>query len=227
MKIRAYAASLAAAATMAAMPAAAQQQEESNFTGFRLEARAGWDSFGGRIGMTDPDDEDETITVSTSQDKAGYGAELGYDFQLGPVVIGAYAGIDNSGTSSCLEIVGDDFGCLESGRNLYAGGRAGVVVNGNILIYGRGGYSRARYSLAYDGDTDSATNPIFIIADSAGGTHYGGGVEMAFTPNFYGRLEYIRTRYDRLETVNPLDDDLAIGIRARRNQVFAGIGLRF
>jgi outer membrane immunogenic protein len=177
--------------------------------------------------MPDPDDADETITVSTSQDKAGYGAELGYDVQLGPVVVGAYVGVDNSGTSRCLEIVGDDLGCLESGRNLYAGGRAGIVVNDNILIYGRGGYSRGRHSLAYDGDTDVATNPIYVIADSSGGTHYGGGVEMAFTPNFYGRVEYVRTRYNRTEWVSPADDDFIVGIRARRNQVFAGIGLRF
>jgi outer membrane immunogenic protein len=226
MKIRAFGVLLAVAAGTVAAPASAQD-EESNFTGVRLEARAGWSSFGSRVGMTDPDDEDETITVSTSQDKAGYGAELGYDYQLGPVVVGVYAGIDNSSTTQCLEIVGDDIGCVDSGRNLYAGGRAGVVLNNNILIYGRGGYSRGRYSLAYDGDTDVAASPIYVIADSAGGTHYGGGVEMAFTPNFYGRLEYVRTRYDRLNTVNPLDDDIAVSIRTRRSQVFAGIGLRF
>ncbi len=224
MKTVSLAALLAAAA--GATPAFAQQ-EDSNFTGVRLEARAGSDSFGGRIAMTDPDDNDETITVSTSQSKAGYGAELGYDFQIGPVVVGAYAGIDNSGTSQCLEIVGDDLGCLESGRNLYAGGRAGFVINGDILVYGRGGYSRGRYSLAYDADTDVATNTTYVIADSAGGTHYGGGVEMAFTPNFYGRLEYVRTRYNRTDWVNPDDDDILVGIRAHRNQVSAGIGLRF
>ncbi len=227
MRISFFAALLAAAPTVATTPAAAQQEERANFTGVRFEARAGWDSFGGRIAMTDPDDADATLAASTSQDKIGYGAELGYDVQLGPVVVGAYAGIDNSGTSSCLEIVGDDLGCLDSGRNLYAGGRAGVVVAGNLLVYGRGGYSRGRYSLAYDGDIDVATSPIYVIADSAGGYHYGGGLEMAFTPNFYGRVEYVRTRYHRLETVNPLDDDIDVAIRARRNQVTAGLGLRF
>ena len=226
MRISLFAALLAAATTVGTTPAVAQQ-EGSNFTGVRFEARAGWDSFGGRIAMTDPDDADETIAASTSSGKVGYGAELGYDVQLGPIVVGAYAGVENSGTASCLEIVGDDFGCLESGRNLYAGGRAGVVIAGNLLVYGRGGYSRARYSLAYDGDTDVATIPVYVLADSAGGTHYGGGLEMAFTPNFYGRVEYVRTRYHRLETVNPLDDDIDVAIRTRRNQVMAGLGLRF
>lgn len=228
MRISSFAAMLAASATLAAAPAAAQQQEEgSNFTGVRIEPRAGWDNFGGRIAITDPGDADEMLVASNSQGKIGYGAELGYDVQLGPIVVGAYAGVERSNSSSCLEIAGDDLGCLESGRNLYAGGRAGVVIAGNLLVYGRGGYSRGRYSLAYDGDTDVATSPIYVIADSAGGTHYGGGVEMAFTPNFYGRVEYVRTRYDRLETVNPLDDDVDVAIRTRRNQVTAGLGLRF
>jgi len=226
MKIRSLAVLLAASATVAARPAFAQAEEGPSFTGVRFEARAGWDSFGGRVAMTDPDDEDETIIVSSSRDKLGYGAEIGYDYQLGPVVVGAYAGIDNSSTSDCFEIAGDDAGCLESGRNLYAGARAGVVIADTLLVYGRGGYSRGRYSLAYIPDGGNAA-AYYVIADSAGGTHYGGGVEMAFTPNFYGRVEYVRTRYNRLETVSPLDDDIAVGVRARRNQVTAGIGLRF
>lgn len=227
MKTSFAAALLAASATLAAAPAAAQQEEEANFTGVRFEARAGSDSFGGRITMTDPDDADETVTASSSRGKIGYGAELGYDVQLGPVVVGAYAGIDNSSTSHCVEIAGDDLGCLDSGRNLYAGGRAGIVVMNNLLVYGRGGYSRGRYSLAYDDDIDAGPSPVWVIADTAGGYHYGGGVEMAFTPNFYGRVEYVRTRYQRLTTVDPLDDDIDVGIRTRRNQVNAGIGLRF
>jgi len=226
MKMRFFAVLFAASATVAATPASARE-EGPNFTGVRFEARAGWDSFGGNLTMPDPDDDDETITVSSSRDKLGYGAELGYDHQLGPVVIGAYAGVDNNSSSHCLEIVGDDLGCLESGRNLYVGGRAGVVIGNSLLVYGKGGYSRGRYSLAYDGDTDVNTNAIYVIADSAGGTHYGGGLEMAFTPNFYGRVEYVRTRYHGLATVSPLDDDVAVGIRARRNQATAGIGLRF
>lgn len=227
MKTSFFAALLAASATFAAAPASAQEEDGPNFNGVRFEARAGADTFGARISMTDPDDEDETIAASSSRGKVGYGAELGYDHQLGPIVVGAYVGIDNSSTSDCVEIAGDDLGCLESGRNLYAGGRAGVVIARSFLVYGRGGYSRGRYSLAYDADTDVATNPVYVIADTAGGYHYGGGVEMAFTPNFYGRVEYVRTRYQRLATVNPLDDDLDVGIRARRSQVSAGIGIRF
>ena len=227
MRLSLFAALLASAA--AAAPACAQDNQQDdgpNFTGVRFEARAGADRFGGRVTMPDPDDADETITVSGNQGKAGYGAELGYDYQLGPVVIGVYAGVDNSGTHRCFEVVGDDLGCLDSGRNLYAGGRAGVVIWNNLLVYGRGGISRGRYSLSYAPDEDKQSS-YYVIADSAGGTHYGGGVEMAFTPNFYGRVEYVRTRYDRTDWVNPANDDMTASIRARRSQVFAAIGLRF
>lgn len=226
MKTSSFACLLIMAAT-AASPAFAQRENGSNpsFTGVRFESRAGHDSFSGNITMPDPDHPGATITASSRNGRIGYGAEIGYDRQLGPVVVGAYAGVDNSSTSDCVAIVGDDIGCLESGRNIYAGGRAGVVIGGNLLIYGRGGFSRARYSLTYLPDDHVPTN--YVIADSAAGTHYGGGVEMAFTRNFYGRLEYVRTLYQRLDTVSPLDDDDAVSIRARRSQVSAGIGLRF
>src|SRR5262249_21900996 len=159
----------------------------------RFEPRVGHDSFGATVTMTDPVNATVTHTVESRNGKLGYGAELGYDYQLGPVVVGAYAGVDRSNTSDCLAIVGNDVGCIDSGRNFYAGGRAGVVVGHSFLIYGRGGLSRARYSLAY-APSNTATGFQYVIADSAGGTHYGGGVEVAFMRNFYGHVEYVRTR---------------------------------
>jgi opacity protein-like surface antigen len=68
-----------------------------------------------------------------------------------------------------------------------------------------------------------------VVADSRSrnGYHFGGGLELAFTPNFYGRVEYVQTRYSRLSWVDPTDDDFTVGIRARRQQVTAGLGLRF
>lgn len=224
MKISIFAGLLVTAATMAS-PAFAQEENGPNFTGFRFEARAGHDSFGATVTVTGPAPATTTHTGESRSGKLNYGAELGYDYQLGPVVVGAFAGVDRSNTSDCIAIVGNDVNCIDSGRNLYAGGRAGVVIGRSLLIYGRGGLSRSRYSLSY---APNATTPFqYVIADSARGTHYGGGVEMAFTRNFYGHVEYVRTRYQRLDTVNPLDDDIAVSIRTRRSQVSAGIGMRF
>lgn len=226
MKTSIFAGLLVVAATVAS-PAFAQNQEEngSNFTGFRFEARAGHDSFSADVTMTGPAPATTTHSAESRNGKIGYGAEIGYDRQLGPIVIGAYAGVERSNTSDCFAIVGNDVGCIDSGRNIYAGGRAGVVIGRNLLIYGRGGLSRARYSLSYAPTTTTPSQ--YVIADSARGTFYGGGVEMAFTRNFYGHVEYIRTRYDRLDTVNPLNDDIGVSIRARRSQVSAGIGIRY
>lgn len=225
MKTSIFASLLVMAAT-AASPALAQEENGPNFTGVRFEARAGHDSFGATVTMTGPAPATTTNTGGSSNGKISYGAELGYDYQLGPVVVGAYAGVDRSNTSGCFAIVGTDTACVDSGRNIYAGARAGVVISGNLLVYGRGGYSRSRYSLSYD--AVATTNSVdYIIADTAGGTHYGGGVEMAFTPNFYGRVEYVRTRYQRLDTENPLNNNIDVSIRTRRNQVSAAIGMRF
>lgn len=225
MKTSIFAGLLVTAVTTA-NPAFAQDDNGPNFTGVRFEARAGHDSFSGDVTITGPAPATTTHTGGSRNGKIGYGAELGYDYQLGPIVVGAYAGIDRSNSSGCFAIVGSDVGCIDSGRNIYAGARAGVVIGRNLLIYGRGGYSRSRYSLSYD--AVATTNSVdYVIADTAGGKHYGGGVEMAFTPNFYGRVEYVRTRYDRLDTENPLNNNIDVSIRTRRNQVTAGIGMRF
>lgn len=218
---------LAAAVAATAAPPAFAQDEEVNFTGVRLEARAGWDNVRGRITLPDPDDEDATIVARANDSPIGYGAELGYDRQLGPIVLGAYAGVDYSGAERCLEIVEDDLGCLESGRNLYAGARAGIVIGRSLLVYAKGGYTRGRTAFGYDGDTDSATNEIFVLRGPRSGYHFGGGVELAFTPNFYGRAEYARTRLDGVTWVDPDDDDFIVGLRARRQQVTFGIGIRY
>lgn len=225
MKISVFACLLVTAATMAS-PAFAQEDNGPNFTGFRFEPRVGHDSFSATVTMTDPVNANVTHTADSRKGKVGYGAELGYDYQLGPIVVGAFAGVDRSNTSDCFAIVGNDVGCIDSGRNLYAGGRAGVVIGGNLLIYGRGGLSRSRYSLAY-ASSSTAAGFQYVIADSARGTHYGGGVEMAFTRNFYGHLEYVRTRYQRLDTENPLNGNIDVSIRTRRSQVSAGLGFRF
>lgn len=226
MKILSFAALLATVAAATATPAFAQDGEVS-LTGVRIEARVGIDKVRGGVTLPDPDDDDATISARASDSPIGYGAELGYDQQLGRLVVGAYAGIDTSGAERCVEIAEDDLGCLASGRNLYAGVRAGFVIGNNLLVYAKGGYTRARTSLAYDGDTDSATNITYVIRGPRGGYHVGGGVELAFTPNFYGRVEYAQTRLNGTTWVNPADDDFIVGLRSRRQQVTAGIGLRF
>ena len=106
-------------AASAATPALAQETAEvpaNAFTGFRV---------GGEIGVAD---EDIFGTEAFT-----YGAEVGYDFDLGGAVAGVSAGIQDS----------DD-----TGRELSIGGRLGAKVTSNALVYGTAAYSNLK---AFDG----------------------------------------------------------------------------
>jgi outer membrane immunogenic protein len=224
MKISFFAALLAA--MTAATPAFAQD-EAVNFTGLRFEARAGLDKVRSRVTVPDPDHADQTVTVGANDSAPGYGAEIGYDAQLGRLVIGAYGGVDASSALRCAVVTEDDLACVDTGRNFTAGVRAGFVVGHNLLVYAKGGYSNGGIGFNYDADTDHPNSRVVASNGSPNGWHAGGGLELAFTPNFYGRLEYVRTHYSNLTWVDPTDDDFIVTIGARRQQVTAGLGIRF
>ncbi|NIJ19427.1 outer membrane immunogenic protein [Sphingomonas naasensis] len=170
MRILATTALALVAAT--ATPAFAQ---DGSFTGPRAEVVAGWDHVGG---------------LGDGESGFAYGGAIGYDQQLGNVVIGADAEITGSTTERAD---------VSAGRDLYAGVRAGFVVPGAILVYGKGGYTNARVSFAGTGENFD-------------GYRLGAGVERSFG-KFYGKVEYRYSRYDDAEL--------------NRDQVVAGIGFRF
>lgn len=222
MKIRYLAALLAA--TAAATPALAQ---DGNFQGFRGEVRAGWDSAGTRVSLPDPDDEDERLTTDADDDAIGYGAEIGYDLQFGNAVIGAYAGLDFSDAGRCVEVVGDDSACIDAGRNITAGVRAGYAIGNSVLVYAKGGYSNGRVNLDYDADVEDDDNDVLELSRNRGGWHLGGGFEVALSRNLYAKAEYTYTRYSRLNWVDAEDEDFTVNARSTRHQAMAGIGFRF
>jgi outer membrane immunogenic protein len=102
-----------AATTLAATPAMAQDATaEANFTGPRV---------GVNIGFADDD--------IFGTESFTYGAEVGYDFDVGGAVIGITGEIQDS----------DDIT-----RELALTGRVGAKVGSNALIYATGGYSNVR-----------------------------------------------------------------------------------
>ena len=169
MRILATTALALVAAT--ATPAFAQ---DGTFTGPRAEVVAGWDHVGG---------------LGDGESGFAYGGAIGYDKQLGNVVIGADAEI----TGSTTEETG-----VSAGRDLYAGARLGVVVPGSNLVYGKGGYTNARVSFAGTGENYD-------------GYRLGAGVERNFG-KFYGKIEY---RYSRYEEVDLNRDQVVAGVGIR------------
>ena len=216
---------------LAATPAAAQ----SEFSGFRVEAVAGWDNIG-----VDYDD-DVFDGGKRSDDGFTLGAGAGYDFQMGQFVFGPEVEF----TESTADREYDERGArpanpiatpisanytINGGGDIYVGGRGGYAIWPNFLLYGKIGYSW--HKLAIEG-TGSDNGTAFSIDEQVdlGGLRLGAGGEMNFTDNFYGKLEYRYSNYNEgdfdVRGANANLNPLFSGIDVVRHQVVVGAGFRF
>ena len=155
------------------VPAAAQAQDSDyeNYArdGFRIEARATY----------------ETPTVS-SVDESGdvyklgsamaFGGEIGYDAAVGgDLTVGPYAQYEFGTVETCFEGV-----CLSSKSYLEAGLAVGYSINPDSVFYGKLGYGELELE---------ASDGIDTISDSSGGVAFALGYEQGFGEVFYGRIE--------------------------------------
>ena len=183
-------------AGVAASPAMAQ--ETAPFSGLRVEGVVGYDT-------TDVEDE--------GSDGVTYGAQVGYDVQSGGGVFGVEGEVTDSTIDECVsdvDLTGDQL-CVEAGRDLYVGGRAGAAVSPNVLLYAKAGYTNARVRTDYE-DGTAGTALDFDEGRNLDGARVGAGAELALGPNSYVKTEY---RYSNYE--DGFD----------RHQVVAGFGFRF
>ena len=182
-----------AAPAMAQDPAAGG----ATFTGLRVEGLAGWDR------LKVPGDRADGVL---------YGAGVGYDAQMGGLLVGVEGEASGSTASECATGINraSDRLCAKLGRDLYVGGRIGAVVGNSTLLYAKGGYTNARLRLTYTDGLAGAGN--FNVGDNKDGFRVGGGVEQAVGRNAYVKAEYRYSSYsDRFD----------------KHQVVAGAGIRF
>jgi outer membrane immunogenic protein len=201
-----------------AAPAAAQDAAPVS-SGPRIEARVGWDR---PVIEAFLDDGVDSISDKAGKSGVTYGVEAGYDIVAGgPSLIGIYGGIEDSSVKECLEIYGNDRGCVEAGRNITAGARVGFVTNRGV-VYLKGGYSNGRATVSYSDPAAPSDN--FRLSENLDGFHLGAGGEVMFGRNVYGKLEYVYTNYGGFDYD---DGDVAAGLDVERHQVVAGVGFRF
>jgi len=151
-------------------------------SGFHVEGLVGYDS--ARI----LDDSDGGVL---------YGARAGYDFQSGRMVFGIEGEASDStnrGCSTGVFAVNDSL-CAGAGRELFIGGRAGVIVGRRVLLYGTAGYVNARFRVDYDDGTAGGSSN-FSYGTNVDGIRVGAGAQFGV-----GRNAYIRTelRYSNFE----------------------------
>jgi outer membrane immunogenic protein len=188
-----YLAAFAAVICAPGIAAAQTTDTISHFNGVRAEVRLGY----------------ETPTVSDDGDvfKIGsavsYGGEAGFDIRLGHnVVAGPYATYEFSSVDLC-----DGADCISEDGNLGAGARVGFVVSPRVLVYGKIGYARIRFTASSGGLSGS---------ESDEGVQGAIGLNVNFSRHFYGLAEINYADYGRFE-----------GINLQRRHVAAGVGVRF
>lgn len=138
-----------------------------------------------------------------SEDGVGFGLAVGYDIPTtGSVAFGVDAEISDSSTKTVYDD-GVDRAVLSTGRDLYVGARVTAAVNPKLNLYGKMGYTNARVKLDVNGDK---------FGENGDGVRLGLGAQLGLGGNSYGLVEY---RYSNYEA------------GFSRNQVLAGLGLRF
>ena len=213
---------LGAALCLVSSPALAQ-----DFSGFRVEGLVGYD----RTDLSIEDiDEAEGNT-----DGVFYGGAVGYDIQLGNLLVGAEGEISSStigdeitGAEEYEGSIYDGTVSLEDGLNWYVGGRLGTTAGAN-LFYAKAGYARTTVDLDIDGTVDDT--PVSEQADfNLSGVRLGLGYERSFGPA-YGKIEYRYTNYSDVDGEydgDTIDLESELGeVDAERHQIVAGLGFRF
>jgi outer membrane immunogenic protein len=212
---------LAASAMTIAVPAAAQ---DSDFSGPWVAGVAGYDI--NKAGSTQDDDLNENNDQSA--EGFNYGAAIGYDADLGGMVVGAEAELtDSTANTDSLDGDPENFGIgrVDAGRDIYVGGRVGFKATPSTLVYAKGGYSNARYNFV---GTDGEIN--YNRSIDTDGWRAGAGVEQKIGTNAFAKVEYRYSKYSQAELdfeAEGIPDSDQFDIDLDRHQVMAGVGWRF
>jgi outer membrane immunogenic protein len=208
-----------------AVPAAAQ---DTTFSGPWVAGVGGYDkNKAGSSVDNDADPNNGVFEQDESADGIVYGAAIGYDVDLGTMVVGGEAELTDSTADSTYGDPNSDFGLgsVDAGRDIYVGVRAGFKATPSTLVYAKGGYTNARYNfIGSDGTTDYSEN---LDTD---GWRVGAGVEQKIGSNAFAKVEYRYSNYSKGEVdfeADGIADSDRFDIDTDRHQVMAGVGWRF
>ena len=204
-----------------AVTAASAQTTDPTFTGPRIGAIIGYDHVGAGSSVSNNNGRDDQKI-----DGLLYGGDLGYDLAVGGFVVGAEGEATGSTArtdTAPYTTTTFGFGRVRQLRDLYVGGRVGLMASPTTMIYAKGGYTNSQLRVLAGNTTDS-TNTRF----SLDGYRVGAGVEHAVGAHSYAKVEYRYSNYSRASvlfgsgaTSGKFDVD------TDRHQVVASYGIRF
>lgn len=177
-------ATIAAASFMLGSATAYADEPENKFGGVKIGANLGWDRLSVDRGLPG-------VTPRIDTGRGGIGARgfIGYDAAVGPVVIGAEAGIGIGGRTAQQAVANGRYG-VDPGFNWDLSARAGVAVDPSFLLYGRAGYRWQRTATSLVQGTTATRRTT-----TEDGLTFGGGAEYAVSESVAVRGEYMRTNF--------------------------------
>lgn len=190
--------------------AAAQPSEDKAFNGMRVEARLGYERTAPNFSL------DGFVVADEGWSNLVYGGSVGADRDFGKWVLGFEVGIDSStGTGDGVIIIYPIE--ISGGRDIMLAARLGYKVRPTWLVYGKGGYSFARFNII------SPPDPTAIDSTDLGSYLIGAGVEHIISGNIYAKFEY------RFSNYSPNGRVLGFNVEgsADRHQMLTGVGIRF
>jgi outer membrane immunogenic protein len=160
----------------------------------------------------------------------GFGTiQIGADYQTGNFVLGAFADYNlgslkaSADHNAYCNAGGDAEGCnsirtssVEVGNSWDVGGRLGIVVNDNAMIYALAGYSFAKIKTEAYHDVASIGNNEYFDSVSVsnehnkGGLLLGAGFEYALSENMSLKTEYRYVNYGKVSDSNYSNDNYFI-----------------
>ncbi|RYD62201.1 MAG: porin family protein, partial [Sphingomonadales bacterium] len=113
---------------------------------------------------------------------------------------------------------------VEAQREIYVGGRVGVVTSPDLMLYAKGGYTNQRFGI--EGTNGTVSDSQRLDTD---GYRLGAGAEYALSDNMYAGLEYRYSNYSKgeLDFNDGTADGSRFNIDTDRHQVVATVGMRF
>jgi outer membrane immunogenic protein len=175
---------------------AADSAYQSGFRGFRLAANVGFDRF---------------QSQGVHHDDVGYGAEAGFDGQIGRIVIGPSVSYWRSNDGeNCTSPAGGKL-CTKSFREVDATVRAGYLINPSLMLYAKGGYAVNYQRRYYTGNAGTGAGAFYDRYNTTG-YQVGGGAEWSIGKHFFVDAEYRFSQYND---------------HTSRHRALAGFGVRF
>ena len=157
-----------------------------NWTGFYIGG-----NIGGAWGTLDVTDVNTGATVSPNNSGFAGGGQIGYDYQIGPWVIGIRNLLDGTSISNGATISDGVFsGTVNSHLHWFdtLTARGGYLVQPNVLLYAQGGAAWTSW------DVNAINGAGAQVGEISGGNRtgwtVGGGVEWMFAPHWSAFFEY-------------------------------------